>query len=522
MTHATANGATALLETLVHSGVELCIANPGTSEMHLVQALDQVPGMRPVLALFEGVCTGAADGYGRMLGKPAATLLHLGPGLANGIANLHNARKAGTPLLNIVGNHPHFHMGVDAPLTSDIDTLARNFSAWSKSCSTSTSLAQDGADAVTATLRANPGAQGQIATLIVGADAAWGETEGPVAPNARPQRPLVDEGHIETVATRMMAGKRIVLLLEQHALNPQALEAASRIGSKTGARLMSSTFPARIDGGPGAVQVERMPYFPEQILESLNGTDLLVLVGAQAPASFFAYQNQPSLLLPPGCALLTLARIEEDAIDALQRLAERLGAQQHDVRRFERVAIPKPQGSLNTRNITQAIAACLPEGAIVATDSGGGNLAYPICQQSAPHSWLSLTGGSIGQGGPVATGAALACPQRPVLALLGDGGAAYTIQCLWTQARENLNVTTVIYANRQYNILNAEYARLGITDPGPAATSLFDIGNPEIDWVAMAASMGVPGAKASTAEELCALLQRSVREPGPFLIQAQY
>ncbi|MCB1664719.1 MAG: acetolactate synthase large subunit [Pseudomonadales bacterium] len=522
MTQAPVNGASALLQTLVHSGVDLCIANPGTSEMHLVQAMDQAPGMRPVLALFEGVCTGAADGYGRMLGRPAATLLHLGPGLANGIANLHNARKAGTPLLNIVGNHPHYHMGVDAPLTSDIDTLAHNFSAWTKSCSTSGSLAQDGADAVTATLRANPGAQGQIATLIVGADAAWGESNGPVAPNALPQRSLVDEAQINAIATDMKVRSRIVLLLEHHAVTPGALEAASRISSLTGARLMTSTFPARIDGGPGAVQVERMPYFPEQILATLDGTELLVLVGGQAPASFFAYQGQASLLVPAGCRLQTLARIEDDAVDALNRLATRLGAGQQSVRRFDTVALPKPQGSLNTRSITQAIAACLPEGAIVATDSGGGNAAYPICQQAAPHTWLSLTGGSIGQGGPVATGAALACPDRPVLALLGDGGAAYTIQCLWTQARENLNVTTVIYANRQYNILNAEYARLGITDPGPAATSLFDISNPEIDWVAMAGSFGVPGAKASSAEELCRLLERSVREPGPFLIQAQY
>lgn len=522
MTQAPVNGASALLQTLVHSGVDLCIANPGTSEMHLVQAMDQVPGMRPVLALFEGVCTGAADGYGRMLGRPAATLLHLGPGLANGIANLHNARKAGTPLLNIVGNHPHYHMGVDAPLTSDIDTLAKNFSAWTKSCSTSGSLAQDGADAVTATLRANPGAQGQIATLIVGADAAWGESNGPVAPNAQPRRSLVDDAQIDAIAKAMMTPSRIVLLLEHHAVTPNALEAASRISSCTGARLMTSTFPARIDGGPGAVQVERMPYFPEQILATLDGTELLVLVGGQAPASFFAYQNQASLLLPAGCRLQTLARIEDDAVDALNRLCARLGAQQQHVRRFDKATLAKPAGGLNTRSISQAIAVCLPEGAIVTTDSGGGNAAYPICQQAAPHSWLSLTGGSIGQGGPVATGAALACPDRPVLALLGDGGAAYTIQCLWTQARENLNVTTVIYANRQYNILNAEYARLGISDPGPAATALFDIGNPEIDWVAMAGSFGVPGAKANTAEELCQLLTRSVREPGPFLIQAQY
>jgi len=187
------NGATALIETLADCGVELCIANPGTSEMHLVQALDSVPRIKSVLALFEGVVTGAADGYGRMTGKPAATLLHLGPGLANGIANLHNARRGNAPIINIVGNHPNFHVGFDAPLTSDIDTLARNFSCWIKSCSTAETLAQDGADAFTASLRQSTGSTGQIATLIMGADAAWGESRGPVSPNPLPQRAIVDE-----------------------------------------------------------------------------------------------------------------------------------------------------------------------------------------------------------------------------------------------------------------------------------------------------------------------------------------
>ncbi|MEX2132166.1 MAG: acetolactate synthase large subunit, partial [Pseudohongiellaceae bacterium] len=263
------NGATALIETLADCGVELCIANPGTSEMHLVQALDRVPRMRSVLALFEGVCTGAADGYGRMTGKPAATLLHLGPGLANGIANLHNARKAKTPLINIVGNHPQYHVGFDAPLTSDIDTLARNFSSWIKSCSTSATLAQDGADAYTASLRQTSGSQGQISTLIMGADAAWGPSVGKVRPNSRPSRSKADSAAIEHIAGILERGGKNALLLEHHALEPAALEAASRIAAKTGCRVLTGTFPARVDGGPGRVVVERLPYFPEQILAAL-------------------------------------------------------------------------------------------------------------------------------------------------------------------------------------------------------------------------------------------------------------
>ncbi|MBT6056895.1 MAG: hypothetical protein HOG51_02565, partial [Gammaproteobacteria bacterium] len=208
------NGATALIKTLADCGVEYCIANPGTSEMHLVQALDAVPEIKSVLALYEGVCTGAADGIGRMTGKPAATLLHLGPGLANGIANLHNARRANSPIINIVGNHPNFHVGFDAPLTSDIDTLANNFSHWTKSCSTNGTLAQDGADAYTATLRQSTGSAGQISTLIMGADAAWGESSGPVTPNAIPQRSKVGESAIEQVASAINGGGKTILLLE--------------------------------------------------------------------------------------------------------------------------------------------------------------------------------------------------------------------------------------------------------------------------------------------------------------------
>lgn len=515
------NGATALIETLAACGVELCIANPGTSEMHLVQALDSVPKIRSVLALFEGVVTGAADGYGRMTGRPAATLLHLGPGLANGIANLHNARKAKTPLINIVGNHPQYHIGYDAPLTSDIDTLARNFSGWIKSCSTAATLAQDGADAVTATLRQTPGSLGQIATLIMGADAAWGESRGPAVPNAIPQRPCVTDDTVEEVARLLRGGGKLALLLEHHALEPTALEAASKIAARTGCRLLTGTFPARIDGGPGRVEVERLPYFPEQILAALAGTDHLILVNGQIPASFFAYQGIPSQLLPPGCQVKTLSRIEDNAIDALERLATALDADKLPVKRHGAVTIPRPAGALNTKNIIQSFAATMPENLIVCTDSGGGNAAYPYCQNTVPHSWLSLTGGSIGQGGPAATGAALACPERRVVALLGDGGAAYTIQCLWTQARESLDVTTVIFANNSYNILNVEYGRLGVKDAGSIAASLFDISNPTISWVGLARSMGVPGAIAETAEQLCELLEASYRTPGPFLIQAQ-
>lgn len=514
------NGATALINTLADCGVEFCIANPGTSEMHLVQALDAVPRMKSVLALFEGVCTGAADGVGRMTGKPAATLLHLGPGMANGIANLHNARRGNAPIINIIGNHPNYHVGFDAPLTSDIDTLARNFSCWIKSCSTSETLAQDGADAYTASLRQSAGTTGQIATLIMGADAAWGDSRGLVTPNPEPVRATVNETAVIAVADILSKGGKTALLLENQGAEQAAMEVASRIASKTGCRLLNGTFPARVDGGPGRVSVERLPYFPEQILAALKGTEHLILVGGEIPASFFAYRGIPGQMVPEDCKVSRLSFIEEDSCEALQRVAERIGAMQSEVTRFQKADIGKPTGELDHKSTIQAIAATMPEDVIVCTDSGGGNAAYPFCQNTVPNSWLSLTGGAIGQGGPCATGAALACPGRPVLALLGDGGAAYTIQCLWTQAREQQNVTTVIFANNSYNILNVEYARLGVENPGDIANSLFDIGNPEIDWVDLAKGFGVPGAKAQSAEDFCTLLEKSYATPGPFLIQA--
>jgi acetolactate synthase-1/2/3 large subunit len=516
------NGASALIRTLADCGVELCLANPGTSEVHLVQALDAEPRIRSVLALFEGVCTGAADGYGRMTGKPALTLLHLGPGFANGIANLHNARRANTPIINIVGNHPDYHLPFDAPLTSNIETLANNVSAWVRSTFTAAALARDGADAYTAALTPSSGSRGRIATLIPGADAAWDEAAGPAMPNALPIRAIVDEDRIAAVAHLLEErGSRAMLLLEHHGVEPEALEAAGRIATATSCRLMTSGFPARIDGGPEAVKVERLPYFPEHVLGAMQSVDELILVGGQTPVSFFAYRGTPSQLTPDDCRVTRLSAIEEDAIDALARLVERLGAEKSAAARFERRDVPKPTGRLDTKAIVQAVAATLPENVIVCTDSGAGNVVYPSSQSRVPNSWLSLTGGSIGQGGPCSTGAAFACPDRPVLALLGDGGAAYTNQCFWTQAREGLNVTSVIFANRSYNILNVEYQRLGVGEPGEVAASLFDIGRPAIDWVGMAKSFGVPGARAETAEDLGELLERGFATPGPFVIEAQ-
>lgn len=516
------NGAESLIRTFVGADVNVCFTNPGTSEMHLVQAIDGIPEMRPVLTMFEGVASGAADGYGRMLDKPAITLLHLGPGLGNAVANLHNARRANSvPIINVIGNHATYHVKYDAPLTSDIDRLAGYVSSWVNEPATANDLPAAGAAAITASLTATEGSRGQIATLIVPVNAAWGESQGPVAANPLPIRAQVSSAAIDAAASALKSGESSILLMNGPALREKGLAEANRIAAVTGCRVMSVTFPARTDGGPGLAPFAKMPYFPEHVTATLKGVTNLVLVGCDAPVSFFAYENVDSELVPEGCEVLKLANEAEDMVGALEAVADALAAPGNAGERREQNRPEPPKGGdLTTGAVAQAIAALMPDNSIVSTDSGGGGAVFGPAQTSAPHSFLSITGGAIGQGGPVATGAAIACPQSHVFALLGDGGAMYTFQALWTQARESLDVTTVIFNNKIYGILETEYLRLGVNAVGDRAHSMFDIGNPDINWATLGTSLGVPGTRATTTDEFVAALESSLAEPGPSLIEA--
>ena len=513
------NGAESLLRSLTAAGVDVCFANPGTSEMHLVQAIDAVPEMRGVLSLFEGVCTGAADGYGRMKGSPATTLLHLGPGLGNGIANLHNARRASTPVINLVGNHPLYHIAYDALLTSDIETLAKNVSCWIKSDSTAGSLAGDGMLALQAAMTPAVGSGGQVATLIVPADACWQAATDVAGPLAAAGPTQVEDKVITAVADALDGGS--LLLLDRDGLSLEARRAAGRVAAKTGCRVCLTTFPARVDGGAGTPATERMLYFPEQVMGMLKGVQKIILAGANAPVSFFAYPDTPSSLTPDDCEVIRLSGPGEDTIAALEAVADLMGVASGDyaVRDYRQAELPA--GKLSTASIATSIAALLPENAIICGDSGGGGAAFAPVQSSRPNTWLNLTGGAIGQGGPVAVGAAVACPERPVLALLGDGAFMYTNQAFWTQAREGLNVTTVIFNNSKYGILETEYLRLGVNEVGERAADLFDLSRPAIDYVKLAAGMGVPGQAVASAEEFTAALQQSFAAEGPSLIEAK-
>jgi acetolactate synthase-1/2/3 large subunit len=510
------NGAQALLKTLVASGVDVCFMNPGTSEMHFVAALDSVPAMRPILGLFEGVVTGAADGYARMADKPACTLLHLGPGMANALANTHNARKARTPMLNIVGEHATYHRKYDAPLTSDIEALARPLSHWVRTTLAPTRAAADVAEAVAAA-SAPPG---QIATLILPADVCWSEAGEPARPAPVAARGRVAPERVREVAAALRSGEPCAILMNGHALRDQGLVAASRVANTGKARLLVDTFAGRIRRGAGIPPIERLPYFAEMAFDVLKDMKHLILVGTQPPVSFFAYPGVPNYLVPDTCRVHELASPSDDAIEALEHLADELGAAKDAATVQKAARSAEPSGKLDAKAVGEAVGAHLPEGAIVADEGATEGFLVPVFTAGAPpHDWLQLTGGAIGIGIPLATGAAVACPGRKVLNLQADGSAMYTLQGLWTQAREKLDVVTVLFANRSYRILNIELQRVGAEGAGQRARDMLDIGRPDLDFVALARGMGVDATRAETAEAFNAAFARAMHEPGPALIE---
>jgi acetolactate synthase-1/2/3 large subunit len=510
------NGAEAMIRTLVDGGVTTCFTNPGTSEMHFVAALDQVAEMRGVLGLFEGVATGAADGYARMAERPAATLLHLGPGLGNGLANLHNARRAATPVINIVGDHATYHVHLDAPLNSDIETAARNVSSWVGRPERTADLCRFTAEAVSAAI----GPPGEVATLILPADVSWSDGAEPVAPIARRAPAAVDPAAVEEVAKLLRSGEPVALLLGGSAMRRPSLGAAGRIAAATDARLIAETFVARTERGAGIPAVEKLQYFGEMALQQLDGLRHLVLVDARSPVSFFAYPGKPSELVPEGCEIHPLATGSDDVAAALEAVAELVGGRQPGVTPVASTP-ERPSGQLTGQTMAAAVAAVMPEGAIVSDESATAGIWMASATAGCPsHDWLQLTGGAIGQGLPLATGAAVACPDRPVLSLEADGSAMYTIQALWTQARESLDVTTVIMNNRSYAILNIELSRTGAGAGGPKARDLLDLSRPDLDFVRLAEGMGVPAVAVHTADEAVEALERAIAEPGPHLIEA--
>lgn len=510
-------GADVLCDTLLANDVDVCFANPGTSEMHFVAALDRKPAMRCVLGLFEGVVSGAADGYARMAGKPAATLLHTGPGMANAMANMHNARRANTPMVNVVGDHASYHLPYDAALTSDIDTLARPMSGHVRRIAGVEDVSPATAESVAAAMSA----PGTVSTLILPANFAWGAAPQGAPAKAQLRAPTrVDDARLEAAASALRDNKKTLILMTGTALREAPLENAHRIAAATGADLLAQQANARLERGGSRVALNRVPYPIDQALEVLKVYERVILVGAKAPVGFFAYPGKPSSLLPEGCEVLTLADPSDDLPGALDALAQAVGAK----------PVPKPQiaaipdlvsGKLTPETIAITVGHHLPENAIVCDESvTSGRDFFRFTYGAANHDWLQLTGGAIGVGLPLATGAAIACPDRKVVALQADGSGMYTNQALWTMARENLDVCIVIFANRRYAILHGELKGVGAGEAGENARRMLDFDEPSLDWVKIAGGMGVEAARAETAEGFTQLFKRAAKTRGPFLIEA--
>src|SRR5271168_1484957 len=510
------NGAESLIRTLLAGGVEVCFTNPGTSEIHIVAALDRIPEMRCVLGLFEGVVTGAADGYARMAEKPASTLLHLGPGLGNGLANLHNARRAQVPIINLVGQHPADHLRHDTPLTSDIEGIARTCSKWLRTSSTTAEVGGDAADAVIAARTA----PGQIATMIIPANVAWSEGGSIASVSALPPPPLPETRKIDRAAAMLRSGSRTAILMTGNALYGRGLLAAGRIAAATGAKLLAPYPITRLQRGAGVPAVDRVQYVLEQGIEQFKEFRQLILVGAAAPVAYFAYPGKSSEFTSPDCDIHTLAHAGEDYVGALDALAAALSARGGELGVEKAERPPMPSGKITLPGLAAAVGALLPENAIVVDESmtsGRGLMA--ATKGAPPHDWLGNTGGSIGIALPLAVGAAVACPDRRVLCLTADGSGMYTPQALWTMAREGLNVTTIVFANRDYAVLKREFSYLGIGSPGTRAASMFEIGRPDLDWVQLAKGMGVPGTRVSSMDAFGKALRAGLEAEGPTLIE---
>ena len=514
------NGAELLVKTAHRAGIEICFTNPGTTELPIVSAFDTIPGIRPILGLFEGCCTGAADGYGRMADKPAMTLLHLGPGLGNGIANLHNARRARTPVFNVIGDHASWHIPADAPLTMDIAGLAKTVSGWLRNNQSANDIARDTGDAIAASQ------YGQIATLIVSHDSQWDDcSDNYINPSGLPSG-AGETGSIQQAADSLLSEKKSVLLLGGRALRKRGLMAAARIHAATGCRLLAETFAARMERGAGLPAIDRIPYNPKYAADLLSQFQSVVLAGAAEPVAFFGYKGLKSRLLDQNQEINHLAGNTRNIGQTLEYLADALGAPKKfllDRDIFPEFMLPQvPKGKLTAQHVGMTLAALQPENTIIVDESvTTGRSYFALTGPVRPHTILFLTGGAIGQGMPCAVGAATACPDRPVINLQADGSAMYTLQALWMQAREGLNITTLICSNRGYEILKIELARAGHTPPGNHAQMLTDLGNPAINWLKISQGLGVPAVGVDTCEKLARQLKGALSEPGPHLIEMQ-
>ena len=509
------NTADELMLYLQAAGVSACFANPGTTELSMVDALERCPGIRTVLGLHETVCTGAADGYSRLTGRPSLALLHHGPGLANGLANLHNARRGRSPVLTLVGESSEEHNRLQPPLACDARALAGTVSTWVER----PRIPGDVEGMVNEAMRHCGGYPGRPAVLLL-PDPLLATACEPFAPPppSEVQWPVVPESRIEAAAEAIRSGPVAFLLAASGSL-ARGVVAAGRISAATGAQLFCETFPARVSRG--IAPITRMPYFPEAALEAFSHFGTVILAGAPEPVTFFDYTPTGGRLIPAEVRVLTLATPEEDAGDALERLAARLNATGAAEFRLPNDGKPHADAFLTPDLMGQVLGSNLPDPCVVVDESLTSGRTFWIHSESSPrHELMALTGGAIGQGLPCAVGAAIASPDRRVVALQADGSGLYSLQSLWTMARERLDITVVICANRAYRILELELKRAGIRPPGPVARRMCTLDGPAPNWVSLADGFGVPGVRVETAGQLERAFRQSFDVSGPTLIEA--
>ncbi len=509
-------GGDVLIETLANAGIEACFLNPGTTEIQSIVALERGARIRPVSTIFEAVATGAADGYARMAGKPAMTLLHQGVGLANGLANLHNAKKARMPVVNVVGQHSRDHQQFDVPLMSDVAAFAAPVSGWIRQVAAPEDIGRDAQQVFAASV----GPPSCVATLVVPGDCTWSEAGEPSpAPNVGPRSP-VDERVIGQAVEVLRSNELAALVLGGSVVMEEDLQNAARIQELTGARIIGSRFFARVQRGAGRLSPEILPYLYNEAAADLADVRHAILVGAQQPATFFDLPDGGGAVLPKTCTVLDLVEPGGDFSGALQALADALGAK--DLPHVTEQPSPgRPSGDLTAEKAAAILTLDMPEGLIVSEEANTSGVPFfAQTVSAAPHDLLGLTGGGLGQGGTAATGAAVACPDRKVLCLQGDGAALYTCQTLWTQAREQLDVTTVVFANRSYAVLKMELGRLGLNQISPDLERLVDLDNPTIDFVRLAESMGVEAMRSETAEQFTDQIKACMNTKGTHLIEA--
>ena len=507
------NGAEALVASAISGGVEICFANPGTTELPLVQALDSVPGLRSILCLHENVATGAADGYGRMAAKPAMCLLHLGQGLANGLTNLHNARRALTPVLTVIGDHATWHLPADPLLATDVESLAHTVSDFVKKSLVATKVAFDLADAIEAAMNG-----GRIATLIVPHDVQIGDASDGTPVRRASAKKTYSSRRVTQAAKALKSGKS-ALLLGGDALSESGIMLAGRIAAIRGADLLCDTFFARMERGAGLPSPTKLPYFADQVLELTRRYERVVVAGTRRPVAFFGYPGLPSYLTTEEQTVI-LAGPREDTLGALAALASEVNAPDA-IDPVPGMPPAMPKGDLDAQSVSAVIAGLQPAECIVMDEVLSVGVPYFDASKHSPRfSHLMLTGGAIGQGPSAATGAAIACPNRKVINFQSDGCGAYSVQAFWTQARENLDVVTIIGSNRSYHILELELLRAGVAQTGPVARSMLDLDNPFLNWVKIGEGFGVPAVAVDRAEALARELERALMDKGPRLIEA--